>query len=440
MRNHDLKVAVVDDDASVLELVASALRETDAEVVTYLEPRTFLERQDLASFDLILSDLMFPDQTGIDLLRSVNQRTRKPKFVIMTSNASIPTVVEAIKEGAFDYLAKPFRIHELLTLLERVRADREPVPRDEPRDFAVGRSAPWRTLLDRARRVSELTSTVLILGETGSGKEVLARYVASFGPRAGKPFVAVNCSALPENLIESELFGHARGAFTGATAPRRGLFEEASGGTLFLDEIGTMPLQAQAKVLRVLEDREVRRVGESRTVSVDVRVLAATNLDLGIAIDRREFREDLFYRLSVITLVIPPLRERTEDIPLLAERFLASFGGGGRPKRISPAALELLKRYPFPGNVRELKHAIEAALAFSHGDELLPEDFTLGTRGAAGPVPRTQLRATAPSEISAEQLQDALRQSGGSRVEAAKLLGIGRSTLYRLLDQLRLEG
>jgi len=409
-------------------------------VVTYLEPRTFLERQDLASFDLILSDLMFPDQTGIDLLRSVNQRTRKPKFVIMTSNASIPTVVEAIKEGAFDYLAKPFRIHELLTLLERVRADREPVPRDEPRDFAVGRSAPWRTLLDRARRVSELTSTVLILGETGSGKEVLARYVASFGPRAGKPFVAVNCSALPENLIESELFGHARGAFTGATAPRRGLFEEASGGTLFLDEIGTMPLQAQAKVLRVLEDREVRRVGESRTVSVDVRVLAATNLDLGIAIDRREFREDLFYRLSVITLVIPPLRERTEDIPLLAERFLASFGGGGRPKRISPAALELLKRYPFPGNVRELKHAIEAALAFSHGDELLPEDFTLGTRGAAGPVPRTQLRATAPSEISAEQLQDALRQSGGSRVEAAKLLGIGRSTLYRLLDQLRLEG
>ena len=351
-----------------------------------------------------------------------------------------------MKEGAADFLQKPFRPSKLQeSVFPEVRQETggeqgpPTLSQGGPGLEAIGRSAPWRELLSRADRVAATDSTVLIRGETGSGKEVLARYIASRGPRAAGPFVALNCSAMVENLVESELFGHARGAFTGATSARPGLFEEASGGTIFLDEIGSMPFGAQAKILRVLEERKVRRVGESAAVPVDVRVIAATNLEMESAVARREFREDLYYRLAVVVLHAPPLRERRDDIPVLVHHFLRKLAlPGEAPKRLSEAALQLLLGYSFPGNVRELKHALEQAVVFASGELLVPADFTsLAARAGMLPGHRDPsgiFHAVEP--VTAEKLLDALRSTGGNRVEAARTLKISRSTLYRLLRQI----
>ena len=424
---------MVDDDPAIVELMLSALRTAAVSAEGFTDPVRFLER-DPTGWDLIFCDLEMPGTNGLELLQEVRDRASRSKFVIITGHGTVPTAVRAMKEGAADFLVKPFKMGELLDVVKRAWQPAAVGGGTEPeRDFAVGSSAAWRDLLAKARRVAELPSTVLIRGETGTGKDVLARYIGSFGPRAGKPFVVMNCAAVPENLIESELFGHVRGAFTGATAPRRGLFEEASGGTLFLDEVGTMPPQAQAKLLRVLEDRAVRRVGDNRSVPVDVRILAATNLDLEAAVARHSFRDDLYYRLSVVSLVIPPLRERREDIPLLAEHFLKTLPGGAG-KRISRAAQELLTRYSFPGNVRELKHALEQAAVFSNLPELHPEDFPLLV-GRADTLSEQISPDGGPQNLTAEKLREALEKTAGNRVEAAKLLGISRSTLYRFLRQ-----
>jgi DNA-binding NtrC family response regulator len=281
--------------------------------------------------------------------------------------------------------------------------------------------------------------TVLIRGETGSGKEIAARLIVALGRRTEAPFVAVNCAALPDTLVESELFGHARGSFSGATDARRGLFEEAHRGTIFLDEIGALPLAAQAKLLRVLEEHRVRRVGENRVTDVDVRVVAATSLDIEAAIARREFREDLYFRLSALELVMPPLRERVEDIPLLVAHFLAKLEAQGGPsRRLSAEALALLVRYPFPGNVRELKHAVEQAAVFGDGDELKPTDFSaLWARAQMLPAGEEPKSGRASLEdVTPERLEEALRKTGGNRLEAASLLGISRSSLYRILRRM----
>ena len=305
--------------------------------------------------------------------------------------------------------------------------------------FAVGQSAAWRRLVERAARVAPLEVTVLVRGETGSGKEIAAKLIVALGRRIEAPFVAVNCAALPDTLVESELFGHARGSFTGATDARRGLFEEAHRGTLFLDEIGALPLAAQAKLLRVLEERRVRRVGENRVTDVDVRVVAATSLDLEAAITRREFREDLYFRLSALELVVPPLRERVEDIPLLVAHFLGRLEEQGGPVRtLSGEALELLMRYPFPGNVRELKHAVEQAAVFADGDELKPTDFSaLWARGQMLPASEdVKTSRTSLEDVTPARLEEALKKTGGNRLEAAGLLGISRSSLYRILRRM----
>jgi transcriptional regulator with PAS, ATPase and Fis domain len=296
----------------------------------------------------------------------------------------------------------------------------------------------WLRLLERARRVAPLLSSVLLRGETGTGKDVLARYIASFGPRASRPFVALNCAALPDSLVESELFGHARGSFTGAAGQRSGLFEEADTGTLFLDEIGALPLNAQAKVLRVLEDRAVRRIGENKAAPVDVRIISATNVDLESAVSRNEFRGDLYYRLNVVSLSLPPLRERPEDVQPLAEHFLADLEKRGLPgRRLSPEALAFLVRYPFPGNVRELRHALEQAVAFSDADTLGLADFDF-LKARADVVPQLDKgpEEEQPSALTQESLRDAMKKTGGNRVKAARLLGISRSSFYRLLRQL----
>ena len=432
------RVAVIDDDPGVRELIRSAVSREGLDVDLWEGSRAFLSRADVGNYALVLCDLMLPEMSGVELLAEVRKKHPSIPFVIISGQGTISTAVDAMKAGALDFLEKPFRLPQLLGIVRQALAVPSPDAPPVPANLA-GRSRVWLEILEKARRVAVLSDTVLLRGETGTGKEVLARYIASSGPRASRPFVSINCAALPESLIESELFGHVRGAFTGATAPRRGLFEEAIGGTLLLDEVGAMPQNSQAKLLRVLEDRVVKRVGDNRPVPVDVRILASTNADLEAAVARHVFREDLYYRIAVITLRIPPLRDRGEDVLYLAAHFLRLIAPSGVPARtLSPEAQGLLLKHPFPGNVRELKHALAQACALSAHTELRSEDFhLLNARAEPGPA-SWDLPAghSGVHPISPEALRDALTRSGNNRVEAARRLGVSRSTLYRMLRRL----
>ena len=379
-----------------------------------------------------------PGMTGTDLLEEVRARVPGLPFIIVSGQGTVHSAVVAMKSGALDFLEKPFKLTQLLDVVRRVTGRKEHGEAAAPgRPSLLGHSPAWLELLEKARRVAPLSDTVLLCGETGSGKEVVAHFITANGSRAAKPFVSVNCAAVPETLLESELFGHVRGAFTGATAPRSGLFEEAVGGTLFLDEIGTMSLVAQAKVLRVLEERVIKRVGDNRTVSVDVRILVATNLNLEAAVARHAFREDLYFRLAVITLTIPPLRERGDDVFLLADYFLRLLAPAGAPPcTLSEDAMELLATYPFPGNVRELKHALSQACALSPRRELTAADFPLLVTRRDLPASFESgiyHRMYGPRDVTPEMLRDALKRTGGNRLEAARVLQISRSSLYRIL-------
>jgi two-component system response regulator GlrR len=435
------RVAVIDDDPGVRDLIRSALTADGIDVDAFEGAQPFLDRADLAAYDLVLCDLVMPGMTGTDLLEEVHERVPDLPFVIISGQGTVTSAVVAMKAGALDFLEKPFRIPRLLDVVHR--ATRPAAPEAAPlsdQPPVVGRSRAWLDLLEKARRVASLSDTILIRGETGSGKEVVARYIAAAGPRAGQPFVPVNCAAIPDSLLESELFGHVRGAFTGATAPRRGLFEEADGGTVFLDEIGTMPSAAQAKILRVLEDREIKHVGDNLTIPVDVRILVATNLDLEAAVARHAFRDDLYYRLAVITLWVPPLREREGDALVLAEYFLRRIAAAGVPPRtLSDSARALLSTYAFPGNVRELKHALAQACALYPRPELTAADFPfLSARKdlLASKATESYLQMHGPRDVTPEMLNEALKKTGGNRLEAARALQISRSSLYRLLRKL----
>ncbi len=436
-----LRIAVVDDDEGVRDLVRTSLEKVGATVDLYPTSQLFLDRAIFTDYDVIFCDLMLPGMSGIDLLFEVRGKAPSVPFVIISGQAAVSDAIEAMKAGATDFIVKPFRIQSLLDVVKRLTQDIGPRTasgvwrREKEQNFAVGSSPVWKSLLEKARRVAELSSTVLIRGETGTGKEVVAKYIASFGPRAGKPFVTLNCAAIPDDLIESELFGHVRGAFTGATNARRGLFEEAEGGTLLLDEIGSMPMPAQAKVLRALEEFQIRRVGDNRNVAVDVRILASTNLDMEAAITRHIFRDDLYYRLAVVTLWVPPLRERGDDKLALADHFLRMFSKPSQyPRRLSAEAKDLILHDPFPGNARELKHSIEQACALSTRDELVADDFPL-LMARADAISSDDLEAVSegPRTVTPERLKEALEKTGGNRVEAARQLHISRSTLYRML-------
>ncbi len=438
-----LRIAVVDDDEGVRELMRSTLERVGATVDIFTGSQVFLDRAIFTDYDVIFCDLMLPGLSGIDLLFEVRGKAPAVPFVIISGQAAVSDAIEAMKAGATDFIVKPFRIQSLLDVVKRLTQDATPRSasgiwrREKEQNFAVGNSALWKSLLEKAKRVADLSSTVLIRGETGTGKEVVAKYIASFGPRAGKPFVTLNCAAIPDNLIESELFGHVRGAFSGATNARRGLFEEAEGGTLLLDEIGSMPMAAQAKVLRALEEFQIRRVGDNRNVAVDVRILASTNLDMEAAITRHIFRDDLYYRLAVVTLWVPPLREREEDKLALADHFLRMFSKPSQyPRRLSAEAKDLILHDPFPGNIRELKHSIEQACALSAREELVAEDFPLLlARADAAGADDLLAVGEGPRAVTLERLQEALVRTGGNRVEAARQLHISRSTLYRMLGK-----
>jgi DNA-binding NtrC family response regulator len=439
------RILLIDDDPGVRDSMERTLRAAGYGVQSAANGEEGFEMARGGAFDVILSDMRMPGISGLDILRQLRDVKVDSAFIIMTGFGTVDTAVEAMKLGAVDFVQKPFFRDELLM---RVRAatERRQLARqvdllqrqvEPPGSLAalVGNSPAMQRVKDLTGRAAAATGTVLITGETGTGKELVARAIHAGSPRAAKPFVALNCAALTESLLENELFGHARGAFTGAAGPRPGLIEHASGGTLFLDEIGTMPKPLQAKLLRVLEAGEVRRIGENETRRVDVRFLAATNLDIQAAIDSGDFRSDLFYRLNVHRIHLPPLRERGEDLATLIEHFIRRFGGG-TVTGCTGSALDAMLAYDYPGNIRQLQHIVQRAVAVARGPLIdlddLPEEV-LARRSA--PAPAEGSVAAARERAEREMIVATLAKNHGEVSAAAREMQVSRTTMWRLMKK-----
>jgi DNA-binding NtrC family response regulator len=451
MGTHTQQLLVVDDDAAMRQLLASLFRDKGYPVEEAASADEALDRARDNEFDAVLSDIKMPGKTGIETVGELRRIRPETPVVLMTAFGSIDSAVEAMRAGAFDYITKPFEPEAVLLTVERAlerRALEEENRRlrravDHTASFGelIGQSAAMREVFALIRKVAAGRSSVLITGESGTGKEIVARTLHFHGARADRPFIPINCTAIPEGLLESELFGHVRGAFTGAHTSKRGLFEKANGGTLFLDEIGDMGLGLQSKLLRVLQDREIRPVGGTQSQKVDVRIIAATNKDLDREIRSGRFREDLYYRLNVIPIHIPPLRERPDDIPALVEAFVRKHSEGRR-RVVSPAAMERLMTHPWRGNARELENVIERALALAEGDEIGVGDLPpVGAELAeAAESADGLLRGAAEQRLSLRDLEERyidriLEQTGGNKVQASRILGIDRKTLYRRAER-----
>jgi DNA-binding NtrC family response regulator len=447
---------IVDDDAAMRQMLDSLFREQGFAVSDASSAAEALDMASEVEFDAVLSDIKMPGKSGIELVGELRQIRPETPVVLMTAFGSIDSAVEAMRVGAFDYVTKPFEPEAVLLTIERAierRALEEENRRlrravDQTSSFGdlIGESPAMREIFALIRKVAHGRSSVLITGESGTGKEVVARTLHYHGSRADKPFVPINCTAIPEGLLESELFGHVRGAFTGAHSSKRGLFEKANGGTLFLDEIGDMGLGLQGKLLRVLQDGEIRPVGGTQPTRVDVRIVAASNKDLQAAMESETFREDLFYRLNVIPIYISPLRERPEDVPALVDAFLRKHSDGRR-RSIAPAAVERLKECSWKGNARELENVLERALALSDSEELGVEDLPLGNTGASQENSGTDaaLHCAARDRLSLRELEEryideVLGLTNGNKVQAAKILGIDRKTLYRRAERRKHSG
>jgi DNA-binding NtrC family response regulator len=445
-----IAILVIDDDPTTCRLLQEVLSREGYAVETAEKGREALEKAATVLFDVVLADVRLPDLDGVEVLRALRQLSPDTVVIMMTAFGCIETAIESIQEGAYDYLSKPFKLEDVKLTVKRALEHkrllqenlrlRQALKAQHRLAHIVGRSAPMLEVYKIVARVAFSASTVLIQGESGTGKELIARAIHYNSPRADHPLVVVDCGALAESLLESELFGHVRGAFTGAMANKRGLLEEADGGTCFLDEVGHIGPTLQAKLLRFLQEREIRRVGGNDGIKLDVRVIAATNRDLEAMVKEGRFREDLFYRLSVVAITLPPLRQRKEDIPLLAEHFLHKYALQNRKEisHIAPEALALLQAYPWPGNVRELEHVIEQAVVLTRNPVLLPEDLPHRlTATSAAPHPEGftwTLRAGITRHI-----QEVLRQARGNKKLAAQLLGINRRTLYRLAARYQID-
>lgn len=441
-------ILVVDDDPAILDMLEDLLTEADYEVSLARSADEALEIAGRLEPDMVLTDLQMPGKDGLELLAELRSLRPTTPVLIMTAFGSIRSAVAAIRAGALDYVTKPFDREDLLLALERAlerrsledenRRLRRAVERASSFGELEGKSPQMNEIYALIRRVSGNNSNILITGESGTGKEVVARTIHFTGTRKDRPFVPINCTAMPEGLLESELFGHVRGAFTGAHASKKGLFETAEGGTLFLDEIGDMPLQLQGKLLRVLQDREVRPVGGTQSIRVDVRIVAATNQDLDKHIDSGDFRQDLYYRLNVIPIEIPPLRERPDDIPVLAEAFLRKHSEDAR-YRLTEGAVRKLMSARWPGNARELENCIERALAMTDSHEITANDVLLSSSEARSGhlgLDEMLVKAALDRRLSLKELGDAyiaaaLEAAGGRKSEAARILGVNRRTLYR---------
>jgi len=441
------RILIVDDDAAFRGSLAETVGDLGHEVLEAGSTAAGLTLLGAHAVDAAIVDLRMPDEDGLVFLQRAPAIATIP-CIMLTAYASGDNTIEAIRLGAFDHLTKPVPRAALVDTLERAlrqsplgeeHADATPRAAGDERNALVGDSEAMRQVFKQIGRAATSDATVLILGETGTGKELVARALHRNGLRAARPFVAINCAAIPADLIESELFGHVKGAFSGATAPRLGRFQQAHGGTLFLDEIGDMALPTQAKILRVLQERELTPVGGQQAVKVDVRVIAATHRDLPQEISEGRFREDLWYRLQVLPIKVPALRERPGDILAIAEHFLRQQGGD-TPKRISPAAARRLLQHTWPGNVRELRNTMERAAVMSHGTCIEAEDIALADRNLTDNAGELSIDwdgelAVAVAQVERVMLQRALAAANGNRAEAARRLGISRQQLYRKLDE-----
>jgi two-component system, NtrC family, response regulator PilR len=446
---------VVDDELGIRQLLTLVFKREGHEVRAAENVRQALEMWTADEpVDLIISDVKMPDMNGIELLRAARERDPDVAIVMMTAFATVDTAREAFKLGANDFIQKPFDVDELKLIVAKaleVRALRQEneafriAQRRRGRlDQIIGESERMQAVYQMIETVAAVSSNVLITGESGTGKELVARAIHNLGPRADKPFVSINCGAFTETLLESELFGYMRGAFTGATANRKGLFEAANKGTIFLDEIGEMSPAMQVKLLRVLQERKVRPVGAHEEITVDARVVAATNRDLAAMVKQNSFREDLFYRISVIPIELPPLRERREDIPVLVEHFMEKFcAQTGRRVAFSERAAELLERYSWPGNVRELEHTIERLVALERTDTIQPERLPQQITSYNGDrvtslfdLPDEGLNLVAHlDQLEKTYVLEALHRTGGNQSRAAELLGLSVRSLRHLLDK-----
>jgi DNA-binding NtrC family response regulator len=449
------KILVVDDDAVARELLTEALKKEGYDVEAFSNGADAIERGQQQKVDVVLTDIRMGAVDGLTVLREFKRFSPDTSIVLLTAFGSLEGAIEAIKQGAYDYLAKPFKKEEIKLVVQRsldhcrlVRENarfREELKSKDEWSPLVGSSPAMLEVYKLVARVSESKSTVLLQGESGTGKELIARAIHANSPRRDKPFVPVNCGALPDTLLESEMFGYEKGAFTGAVGMKTGLFEAANGGTLFLDEIGELGPALQVKLLRVMQDHEVRRVGGTGSVKVDVRIIAATNRDLEQSVKEGRFRDDLYYRLNVVRITLPSLAERKEDIPMLAHHFLQKCAAGspGAVRGLLPETMALLKRYHWPGNVRELENAIERAVSLSHGPLLTPEDLPEAIRQSAVSDADAKLAKGEQAdealltleEVEKRHLIRVLKETRGNKVKAAKILGIDRRTLYRMAER-----
>ncbi len=455
--NVSARILVCDDEASLREMLQILLRREGYRVDVVDGVHAAQDQLGISDpYDVVITDLVMPDGSGMDVLDAVHSRSNDTQTLMITAYATTGQAVEAMRRGAYDYVQKPFKNHELLATLEKALEKRAIVAENQTlraeiksrwtEGQLIGKSPAMDRLRDLVQRVSDATTSVLITGESGTGKEMVARSLHFQSPRADKPFVVLNCGAVPENLIESELFGHIKGAFTGATAAKEGLFRAADGGTLFLDEVGELPPPLQVKLLRVLQDRTVRPVGGSDEMEVDVRVLAATNRDVESEVQAGTFREDLFYRLNVIRIEVPPLRERQEDIPVLADYFLKKHAAlQGRRLELSQDAVRWLAEQPYSGNVRELENIIERGVTLARGSVVQRDDL-----GDSHPAKQVTSLSEIPegsfdldaylTQVERELLFRALDQAGGVRKKAAELLGMSfRQFRYRLAKHIAPE-
>ncbi len=446
------KVLLVDDEARILLLMKSLLQANGYAIETAKDGATALEIIGRGGIDIVITDFRMEPMDGLTLFKRIHADHPSLPVILLTAYASIENAIEIMKGGAFDYITKPFKVDDMLSCLKRAETKilrdvssatslDTSVPLTYQLDNLIATSPAMLAVCETIRKVAPTTSTVLLNGESGTGKEVVAKAIHRCSARARSEMVAVNCAALPEQLLESEMFGHMKGAFTGAYSDKKGLFEAADGGTLFLDEISSMPLMLQGKLLRALQEGDIRRIGDTRDRHVDVRVIAASNSDLEQAVVDGRFRSDLYYRLAVITVDLPPLRKRMEDVLPLARHFVEVECSSGRPPSISAAAAKLLVNYDWPGNVRELENAIKHALTFCQGGEILPEVLPARIRDHV-PAPQPSFAGDGSVSLKAyikqkerEYIERILSSNGGDKEKTAETLKVNLSTLYRKLSE-----
>lgn len=446
------RILVVDDDATACAVLAEVLIKAGYTVEMAGGGAEAVEKGQRLPVDLVLTDIQMANMDGMAVLKRFREFSPDTPIILLTAFGTIESAIKAIKSGAYDYVSKPFKKDEVLLTIHRALDQRRLLNenmryRQEFLDryqFSniIGSSQAMIEVYKLVARVASGRSTVLLQGESGTGKELIARAIHYNGPRVNAPFVAVNCAALTESLLESELFGHEKGAFTGAVTVKRGFFEEADGGTILLDEVGDMSPALQAKLLRVLQEQEIRRVGGNQSIPVDVRVLTSTHRDLWSMVKKEQFREDLYYRLNVVTITLPPLRERREDIPMLAYHFMHTCAAANQKRviGISPEAMLVLQQANWPGNVRELAHTIESAVVVTSHEIILPDDLPVTLRKSVPAAPASEFSDLVTlQELEKRYLVRVLDETHGNKTEAARLLGIDRRTLYRMAERFGLD-